>query len=92
MPAVESRKFIVLLIRDVVFVEGSVMRMLQVHIFEPLVGTDEAVTNDLDLWLVWNGLQVWVKDASLGIECFAVAIVVRCRIEAFCELVLCFGR
>lgn len=38
--------------------ESPVMRVFQLDIVQTLIGIDMAVTDDLDLWLVRDGLEI----------------------------------
>lgn len=56
VPAVEAREVVVLFGRDLGGVEGAVVGVAELEIGEAFVGGDEAVTDDLDLGLVGDGL------------------------------------
>lgn len=47
--------------------KGPVVRMFQLDVGQAFVRVNQPVANDLDLWLVRNGLQVWVEDAPFAI-------------------------
>jgi hypothetical protein len=81
VPAVEAREGEVVLGRDARRVEGRVVRVAQRDVGQALVRGDEAVADDLDLGLVWDGLEVGVQDRALRVEGLAVAIAGGGRVE-----------
>lgn len=85
MPSVESREVQIILLRDNTLVEALVVRMLQSDVLQALVFVIVSITNYLDLWLVGDCLEIWVKNGSLGIKGLSVAIV------AFTSWVKSFG-
>lgn len=54
--------------------ESLMMRVLQTNIAQTFVLSDGPVANDLDLWLMGDGLQIWVQDAALCIEGLAMPV------------------
>ena len=92
MPAEEACVVQILLFRDGVLVELLVVGVGELDVLETFVRRDEAVTDDLDLWLVGDGLQVWVKNTALCVERFPVAVAFRQGVEAASELILGFWR
>lgn len=74
MPSVESGKVQVVLFRDDRGVEGLVVRVSQLDILQPFVVLDEAVSNHLNLWLVWDRLEVGMQDGSFCVERLSVAV------------------
>ena len=91
MPAVESGKVMIVLLRDRVSMKGPVVRMFQLDVHQAFVRVNQPVSNDLDLWLVRNGLQVWVEDAPFAVLGFSMAVGGGGRVEALGEGVLGFG-
>lgn len=61
---------------DYGLVECLVVWVLELDVFEAFVRLDEAVANDLDLWLMWNGLEVRMEDAFLSIQ--SLSVTIRC--------------
>lgn len=82
MPSVETSVVEIFGFRDYGFVEGLVMRVLELDVLEAFVLGHEAVSDDLNLRLVGDGLEVGVEDASLGIESLAVAVAGGSWVEA----------
>jgi hypothetical protein len=75
MPAVKTGEVVVLFVRDGIAVEGAMVRVFELDVREALIGFYETVADDLDLWLMRDGLEIWVEDATLRVEGFAVAIL-----------------
>lgn len=67
MPAVESGKVMIVLLGDRVSMEGPVVRVFQLNVCQAFVRVDQPVADYLYLWLVRNGLQVWVEDAPFAV-------------------------
>ena len=44
----------------------------------------------VNLWLVWDRLEIRVEDRALGIEGLAVTVAVGCRVEAARVFILAF--
>lgn len=88
VPAVKVGKVGVLFGGYGVLVEGLVVGVLELDVLEALKGLDMAVANDLDLWLVGNGLQVGVQDAAL-VNGFSMTVNVCFGIKSPRQTVLC---
>lgn len=88
MPAVKAGEVVVVFLWDRIAVEGAVVGVFEVDVVEALVGVDDAVADDLDLWLVRHGFQVWVEDAAFGVEGLAVPVLRGGGVEALGEFVL----
>lgn len=88
VPAVEAGVVSVILGRDDILVEGLVMRMFESDVFEALEFGDRPVTDHLNLGLMGDRLQVWMKDRAFGVDRFAVAIGLCFGIEELGELIL----
>jgi hypothetical protein len=72
--------------------ECAVVRVAQAEVGQPLVLLDEAIANDLDLWLVGNGFEIGVEDGALGVERLSVTVgAASFRVEALGDLVLGLG-
>lgn len=67
MPAVEPSKVMIILLRDRVSMEGPVVRVFQLNVGQAFVRVDQSMADYLNLWLVRNGLQVWMEDASFAV-------------------------
>jgi hypothetical protein len=74
VPAVEARVIQIILWWDARGMESLMMRVLQTNIAQTFVLSDGPVANDLDLWLMGDGLQIWVQDAALCIEGLAMPV------------------
>jgi hypothetical protein len=70
-------------------VEGPVVWVLELDVLESFVRLDEAVADNLDLWLVGDGLQVWVQDAALSVQSLSMAVAGGSWVEALSQLELC---
>lgn len=89
MPSVEPREVQVIFIRDAGSMERPVMRMAELDVLEPFVLGYFAVTDDLHLGLMRDGLQVWMEDGLLrGWNGIAVAVRSGAGIEAVGQEVL----
>ena len=89
MPSVESREVQIILLRDNTLVEALVVRMLQSDVLQALVFVIVSITNYLDLWLVGDCLEIWVKNGSLGIKGLSVTIAAfTSRVKSFGDFVL----
>ena len=67
MPAVEPSKVMIILLRDRVSMEGPVVRVFQLNVGQAFVRVGQSMADYLNLWLVRNGLQVWMEDASFAV-------------------------
>lgn len=67
MPAVEPGKIMVILLRDRISMKGPVVWVFELDVRQAFVRIDQTVSDYLYLWLVRNGLQVWVEDASFAV-------------------------
>ncbi len=89
VPSVESRKVKIILLRYNRFVKRFVVRMLERDVLQSFVLIVVAVSNDLNLWLVRDGLEIWVEDGTLGIQRLSVTIAaVTSWIKSFGEFIL----
>ena len=92
VPTVEACVSEIIDFRDRVLVKFPVMRMHELDVLQAFVLRDQTITNDLDFWLVWNGLKIWVENAAFGVKGFAVSIALSVGIESVGKLILSFGR
>jgi len=92
MPPVETCEVEIILCRNDRLVESLVVWMLELDVLQSFVLWHEAVADDLHLWLVRNGLEIWVQDAPLRIECLAMAVARSFGIEALGEFELSLWR
>lgn len=74
MPSVETGEVQIVLFRYNCGVERLVVWVSQLDILQPFVLLDEAISNDLDLRLVWDRLEIRVQDGSFCVERLAVAV------------------
>lgn len=58
MPPIKPREIIIIFRGNRIAMESPVMRVFQLDIVQTLIGIDMAVTDDLDLWLVRDGLEI----------------------------------
>jgi hypothetical protein len=73
--------------------ECPVVRVPELDVLQTLVGRHKAVSNDLDLGLMRNRLQIRVQDRAFCIQSLAVAIVGSgFRVKSLGEAVLGLGR
>lgn len=89
VPAVEAREIEVLGLWDDGLVESLVVWVLEFDVLEAFVGRYQAVADNLDLRLMWDCLQVWVKDRALGVKSLSMSIAGSLRIEALGQFELC---
>lgn len=54
--------------------KSSMVRVFQLNFFQSLIGVDMSMSDDLDLRLVRDGLQIWMQDAPLAVEGLAVSV------------------
>lgn len=74
VPSVEAGVVEVLLIGDRGRMESAVVRVAKLDVLQTLVFFHEAVSDDLDLGLMRNGLEVRVQNRALGIQSLAVTV------------------
>lgn len=89
VPAVETRKLPIHILRDGSFVESRMMRMLQGDVLQPFKLLHRPVSNDLHLWLMRDSLQVGMEDGFF--LAFAVAVGLHGGVEEASKFVLRFG-
>jgi hypothetical protein len=92
VPPVETCEIKVVFLGDDGLVECCMVRVLELDVLKTFIRLDESITDDLDLRLVGDCLQVWVQDAALCVQGLAVAVTGGNRIEALSELELGLGR
>lgn len=68
------------------------MWMLQRDVLEALEFGYRAIADDLYLWLVWDGLQIWVENGSFCIDSLAMAVRLSLGVETLSEFELCSWR
>lgn len=66
----------------------SMMRVVELDVLQSLILRHKTVPDDLHFWLMRDGLQIWVQNASLGIKGFAVSISLCLGIESLGKLIL----
>lgn len=74
MPPVEAGEVQVVLLWDDGGVERLVVWVPQLDVLQPFILFYEAVSNDLDLRLVRDRLEVWMQDGSFRVERLAVTV------------------
>lgn len=67
VPPIEPCVVMVVFIADLSLVEGFVMGVLELDVGEAVVRGDKAVTDDLDLGLGGDGLEIRVQDGPFGV-------------------------
>ncbi|CAG9936837.1 unnamed protein product [Clonostachys rosea f. rosea IK726] len=93
VPAVEPGEVEVLCVWNCSVMECPVVRVPELDVLQTLVGRHKAVSNDLDLGLMRNRLQIRVQDRAFCIQSLAVAIVGSgFRVKSLGEAVLGLGR
>lgn len=70
--------------------EGLVVRMLERDVLQAFEFSNVTVTNDLDLRLVRDGLEIRVQNGAFGVEGLAVAIAGRRWVKEAGDFVLGF--
>lgn len=70
--------------------ERLVVWVLKRDILQSFVLLIKPIPNNLDLWLMWDRLEVGVQDRALGIKCLAMAIVLGGRVKTACKFKLSF--
>lgn len=92
MPSVEPGEVQILLIRDSGGVECAMVRMSELNVLQSFILLNEAISNDLDLRLMRDGLEIRMEDRALGVNGLSMAIRARSfRIEALGDLILGLG-
>lgn len=89
MPSVEAGEVEIFLFRNDILVESLVVRVLQSKVLQALVFLVLSIANDLNLGLMRNGLQIWMKHGTLCIQGFAVAISGGLWVELLGKQILC---
>jgi hypothetical protein len=74
VPSIESGEVQIVLFRNYCCVEGPVVWVSQLDVLQPFILLYEAISNDLNLRLVWDRLEVRVQDGSLRVKRLAVAV------------------
>lgn len=74
VPSVKPGEVQIVLFRYSRGVEGFVVWVSQLDILQPFVLLYEAISNDLDLWLVRDRLEVRMQDGSFCVERLPVAV------------------
>jgi hypothetical protein len=62
VPSVEPGEVQILLIRDSGGMERAMVRMSELDVLQSFILLNEAVSNDLDLGLMRNGLEIRMED------------------------------
>lgn len=91
MPPVEPGEVQVVGGRDRGCMEGLVVRMAQPEVLQTLVLRHEAISDDLNLRLRWNRLEIRVQDGPLGVDGLPMTVRVGHGVEAPGELILSLG-
>lgn len=92
MPSVEPGKVQILLIWDSGGMECAMVRMSELNVLQSFVLLNKAISNDLDLGLMRDGLEIRVEDRALCVNGLSMAIRARSfRIEALGNIILGLG-
>ena len=81
MPTVESHVFKIFFLYNRVLVKGTMMRMSESDVLKSFIRWDESITDDLNLMLIRDGLEIWMKNLTFAIQSFAVTVICCCGIE-----------
>jgi hypothetical protein len=76
VPSEESSCSKIICVWDGFLVKLLVMWVHERDILQPLILLIEPVPNDLNLWLVWNCLEIGVEHGALGVKRLAMTVAV----------------
>lgn len=93
MPPVEPRKIQIILLGNDTVMEGPMVGMTELDVGQTFIGRYKTITDDLNLRLVRNGLQIRMEDAGLRVGRRGTMAVGGCGggIEALGKLILSVG-
>ena len=76
----------ILFLGDGLLVEFVVVRVDQFGVLQTFILRNEAITDDLNLRLVRDGLEIGVEDTAFCVEGLAVAVAASSRVETASQL------